>query len=575
MMDDTGDCGLDGTIAEEEASFSRSSRTARTPPNAFTAMMNGRAGQRPEVTVGAIQGGAVIQKPDEQVAVGNGFSVPPTSDASVVVASQATINSSNEWSEFIAQLDVLESEANKNSGLMNTHRTTAKAIQLMAGTLTRAVSKLKLLLPSTATMKACQCSVRSEDETVAIIHGKIDAGIEADQLKDLLKQSWPDKAFRITREESIDGLIEGFEANLIVHPSPAAAVQHPSIKRMGSIIHELPIVMAAEGLKPGSVAEISGSSNIKIDGRQELRSHCTVVGRPLVLGELPLTDIIRRMATGLTGIKTLAVVTGCGVKRTRKALEVVFAGRDIAIAVCDVTEVKSGRRIGVQHSTAVTVTGDGRSYADLVKLVKSAVDIEANGIEVLKVAKRNDSALTIRVRGGADKAGVFAKAVKGIEGAEARVNMKHKVVHIHDLECDVTAAEITDGIRRVCPSAEPEDIIVTSVRPDFSGSAKATVKVAPRLVNEVVNRKRIRIGWVTCRVVLRQDIKHCHKCWQPDHLAGSCKGPDRRKACFRCGEDGHVRSSCVKDTFCPVCKSNTHSFGGRECLKGGIKKSSQ
>lgn len=50
----------------------------------------------------------------------------------------------------------------------------------------------------------------------------------------------------------------------------------------------------------------------------------------------------------------------------------------------------------------------------------------------------------------------------------------------------------------------------------------------------------IRIGWTVCKLVASERRIRCDRCGQLDHVAATCRGEDRTKQCFRCGEDRHL-----------------------------------
>lgn len=565
---------MDGDRLEGE----RSTLTMRTPPktkrDAFATMMGDSSGRR-TAPVGD----------RTQCAEGNNKMGPEASVTEVATTATAETRQDvgpareREWHEFRSQLESLQADVNLNNALMAAHKTTAKAIQAMAAKLVRTVFKLRELVPDSPTDpnggKECNCSNTAIGQAAAVnkivseIRSRVSNELTTEESVGLIKKEWPEQAFVITKAVPVEAILGDVDVRLIVHHSPAAAVNHCNIKRLSSRIIDLPQVMSSDGLFPGTTAEISGSANITIGGTKEERSHRTVVGRPSKMDEQDLFVIIKDMADKLDGVEKIGVITGCGVQRTRKALEIAFANRGVAISICDSIEAKAKHTISAPQSTSVTVTGDGRSYAELLKSVKDSVDIKAAGLKVMSIARRNENDLVIKIKGGNDKAHAFVKALDNNPAASAKVNIKTDIIHIEDLECGVTAADIVDGIRSACPLAEAGDIMVTSIRAAYADTSKATVKIASSVAPEILKKRRIQIGWLNCRVSARKAAHHCFRCWSPDHNVSHCKGPDRRGACYRCGEHGHVKAQCEKTKFCPVCQSSTHSFGNRECPSTG------
>ena len=63
----------------------------------------------------------------------------------------------------------------------------------------------------------------------------------------------------------------------------------------------------------------------------------------------------------------------------------------------------------------------------------------------------------------------------------------------------------------------------------------------------LAKKDKIQIGWASSRVRLRADAKRCFRCLGYGHSQYVCKGPDRSKACLKCGKEGHKRTECGSD----------------------------
>lgn len=91
-----------------------------------------------------------------------------------------------------------------------------------------------------------------------------------------------------------------------------------------------------------------------------------------------------------------------------------------------------------------------------------------------------------------------------------------------------------------------DDAEVTSLRPAYAGTQKATIKLTQGATKTLVKKRRILIGWISCRVKMREELQRCYRCWETGHMASARKGPDKSGLCFSCGEEGHQKRSCSK-----------------------------
>lgn len=65
------------------------------------------------------------------------------------------------------------------------------------------------------------------------------------------------------------------------------------------------------------------------------------------------------------------------------------------------------------------------------------------------------------------------------------------------------------SLRNQIPVACDEDFSATSVRPAYSGTNRAMVKVATKWTVRILERRRVRAGWVSCRIKKHDAPKHC------------------------------------------------------------------
>lgn len=65
----------------------------------------------------------------------------------------------------------------------------------------------------------------------------------------------------------------------------------------------------------------------------------------------------------------------------------------------------------------------------------------------------------------------------------------------------------------------------------------------------LLGQRRIRIGWVRCRVRQGLTVIKCFKCLGYEHMKANCTGKDRTKCWPKCCETGHYAMNCASKLF--------------------------
>lgn len=228
----------------------------------------------------------------------------------------------------------------------------------------------------------------------------------------------------------------------------------------------------------------------------------------------------------------------------RKGLEMIFnrTGTSFEIISDPINPYLKRNR---DETQTVTIAPGSLSYADLLKTVKKNIRNEEVGVKVLNAQKTSDGNLQLRVRGQADA--LAQKITQTIPGVITTQRRGLAILHLKDLEEEVTKEEIVEGIRISLNHPQNlTDILVTSIRPAYNNSCKATIKVPADAAKRLHEKKHIQIGLVSARIWIREDKPRCAKCFREGHSLQQCTGEDRRNRCFNCGEEGHKKASCTK-----------------------------
>ncbi|CAG9818866.1 unnamed protein product [Phaedon cochleariae] len=99
------------------------------------------------------------------------------------------------------------------------------------------------------------------------------------------------------------------------------------------------------------------------------------------------------------------------------------------------------------------------------------------------------------------------------------------------------------------------------------GNLVATVSMNKHCAVKLLQRKKMRIEWATCRVHELLVPERCSRCWKYGHTTRDCKETreDMTGIFLRCGEKGHYVKQCENAAKCHDCKIEGHIAGRMKC----------
>jgi hypothetical protein len=169
-------------------------------------------------------------------------------------------------------------------------------------------------------------------------------------------------------------------------------------------------------------------------------------------------------------------------------------------------------------------------------------------------------------------ADALAAKLREVVGEEAYIHrpMKCAEIRVTGLDDSSTAEEVVEAIAREgdCTTANIKPGIVSR---GMSGIGSLWVSCPVAVAKKVVETGRLRVGWVSARVVLL-DAKplRCYRCQEAGHVGAKCdRGVDRSNWCHRCGKPDHKARECTNEAHCVICaaagKPAAHRKGGKGC----------
>lgn len=207
------------------------------------------------------------------------------------------------------------------------------------------------------------------------------------------------------------------------------------------------------------------------------------------------------------------------------------------------------------------------TYAQMIRKIRKEVDFQEAGVKVITVKKTKEEGATIRLiekrRGAAE---IFRKKLADIVGAQnvEKKQERQMEIFVKDLEETITTEEINEAVRKTLQKKTEIKVL----KPIFNeaGLGMATVIIGITDGKELLEKKRIRIGWQRFRVEEKIRLERCFKCQKFGHRTYECKDQQTAPKCLRCGDEEHKTNKCDVTTLkCYVCGEKGHRADSLKC----------
>jgi hypothetical protein len=205
----------------------------------------------------------------------------------------------------------------------------------------------------------------------------------------------------------------------------------------------------------------------------------------------------------------------------------------------------------VAKVSVLEVSGEGKSYADMVRSLKDKFGTETE-TNFLAIRRNGAGNMTIHTQNPQEET---FKKIKEIEGLNVQHRVKKQHLLLRDIDVTIDKEELEKTLKKVTNNG---DVKITSMRMAYGDTKRATFTVEEGAGKTLLEAGRVCVGLVRCRVSQFKELPRCYRCWQRGHMMAVCKGPDRTKRCFRCGDEGHKVEECQNETKCLECNKTGH-----------------
>lgn len=427
---------------------------------------------------------------------------------------------------------------------------------------------------------------RKRQEDIKAVESVIGQGSDFEGLSQILDKSWPEEVFKVSTLDDSGVLDPRTGGDLAVVLDPDIDGSDKRLKDISLLCPETPLLLQ-EGLMEGQIEYIrSSTATISSRGEKGEKSN-TLYFLPFATGNHEVNDIpvlhslldklkIEMTAHKSTAVKVLAMGSH-NLDYLRKCCEAVFRTSGCTVKILIETDVGKKRRKSQGATKAnkprrpqtdkVIIKSEGKTYADLLRTIKSSVDVTEMGVEVKSLKKTKNGHLLLEVSGDKDKVTSLKNTIKTkTTGTEVFVKHNEATIHVTDIEADIDENELKREIIKHGVGISEDHVRVVSLRPTKGGNQTATVKVKKDVAAELVRRGKIKIGWGYCRLRYRVNVVRCYRCLEFGHHASTCTGPDKSDICVKCGAQGHKAKDCnERKTFCTSCSKEGHRSDTTRC----------
>jgi len=217
--------------------------------------------------------------------------------------------------------------------------------------------------------------------------------------------------------------------------------------------------------------------------------------------------------------------------------------------------------------------GNGETVTKILKAMRKDVDLETTGAQISSISESRNGMILIKLKAKEAERTALEEALKTKLGPRATVRglVMFEDIEVQDLDCVTSEAEVENSIRSVLGlPADDETVKTRSIRQSFMGTQRAIVRLKGVDARKIVEKGRIKVGWVNARVRLKVKATKCFRCLGYGHTRHACKGPDRSEACSLCAKDDHKASSCNAPPRCVACQDikepTDHFPGSGKCV---------
>ncbi|CAG9822299.1 unnamed protein product [Phaedon cochleariae] len=259
--------------------------------------------------------------------------------------------------------------------------------------------------------------------------------------------------------------------------------------------------------------------------------------------------------------------------RQQKMMEAIFHGSNTKVTIytrekLKKSQIRRQKNEKQRETYALIVQEENKSYMEVLNTFKKIAQDNPANKSIRSLKSTRDGKLLVTVDRNIEAIEELQKAVeKGSNRCTSRkvgLSQQTETIHIRGLAADTKREEIINTVNDKIVWND-ETCKLSELRPYANDTLAATLVLKKEDANKILVNRHLTIGIVRCPVEKRIILNRCFKCWNYDHEAKTCEGPDRSKYCYKCGETDHTSKECRNQVACPLCDELGHKAGTLKC----------
>ncbi|KAL7726808.1 hypothetical protein ACLKA6_001519 [Drosophila palustris] len=226
----------------------------------------------------------------------------------------------------------------------------------------------------------------------------------------------------------------------------------------------------------------------------------------------------------------------------------------------DWTEVKRKKqrpKVASRPDAIIVKCTEKTPYADILKMMNAEPTLQNLKGSVQGIRKSANGEMILRMQKQSDPATEqLHTALKAVLTDKAAIKSVHDTITIEVFNIDetISADEVLLALCACYEGDIPFEAVPT-MRKAYGGKQIATLALQPSLATNLLDIKKVRIGWNLCQVRLKIEPKRCYRCMGYGHTSFQCKSehPVPKETCFKCGDTGHTAKVCTNMPKCLLC----------------------
>jgi hypothetical protein len=415
-----------------------------------------------------------------------------------------------------------------------------------------------------------------DEEKAANIKKKINSAKNKEEIEAVLNEEWPQQTYERTRIARRSTVTDSANVARVILTDSGKIKTDTRIKTLATHFPSLNAITGERKLGEGELAAVEHGENLKVVGKDEgSRSGARLL---LVGCTTPkpnfedLANILVEVKKELVNrnIKTMSISPPEEANEDfRKVLECVLSGSSVKAEVYYGRKTRGKdtkkRRDDIGRPATMLIKGPKeKTYAEMLKDMKKAINPDELGVSVEKASKTQsgDIRLVVREKKAGGQKAFVEKVTEKVEGTQVKIKNKDVSVIIKDLEETVTTEEVQSALKKVTGS---EEIRVGEIRKGMFGNYTTVARMPTKAAEHLLRQRRVKIGWLSCRIIEKLMLTCCFKCQAFGHAAKGCKEGKGIRKCLKCGSEEHIARNCQSDPHCYVCKTAGHRADSMSC----------